>query len=91
MPRTEVDSSRRSAWAFTRLRLIGYPQYLRNVSEVIAHVFVCIKINNIIIKILRIIIIILKNLELKIKNRKKLEIIWKLVLNLVPLRLNKDY
>ncbi len=27
--RTEVDSSRRSAWAFTRLRLIGYPQYLR--------------------------------------------------------------
>ena len=32
--RTEVDSSRRSAWAFTRLRLIGYPQYLRNVSEV---------------------------------------------------------
>jgi len=29
MPRTEVDSSRRSAWAFTRLRQIGYPQYLR--------------------------------------------------------------
>ena len=27
--RTEVDSSRRSAWAFTRLRLKGYPQYLR--------------------------------------------------------------
>lgn len=27
--RTEVDSSRRSAWAFARLRLIGYPQYLR--------------------------------------------------------------
>ena len=26
--RTEVDSSRRLAWAFTRLRLIGYPQYL---------------------------------------------------------------
>lgn len=27
--RTEVDSSRRLAWAFARLRLIGYPQYRR--------------------------------------------------------------
>ena len=26
MPRTEVDSSRRKAWAFTRLRHKGYPQ-----------------------------------------------------------------
>ena len=34
MPRTEVDSSRLSAWAFTRLRHKGYPQYLWNVSEV---------------------------------------------------------
>ena len=29
LSRTEVDSSRRSAWAFTRLRQTGYPQYLR--------------------------------------------------------------
>ena len=29
MPRTEVDSSRRTAWAFTRLRQTGCPQYLR--------------------------------------------------------------
>jgi len=28
MPRTEVDSSRLMAWAFTRLRHTGYPQYL---------------------------------------------------------------
>ena len=27
--RTKVDSSRRKAWAFTRLRMLGYPQYLR--------------------------------------------------------------
>ena len=27
------------AWTFTRLRLQGYPQYLRNVDEVIVHVF----------------------------------------------------
>ena len=27
------------AWTFTRLRLIGYPQYLRNVDEEIVHVF----------------------------------------------------
>ena len=26
--RTEVDSSRRLAWAFTRLSSLGYPQYL---------------------------------------------------------------
>ncbi len=32
--RTKVDGSRQTAWAFTRLRLIGFPQYLRNVSEV---------------------------------------------------------
>ena len=32
--RTEVDSSRRKAWAFTRLSSLGYPQYLRNVDEV---------------------------------------------------------
>jgi len=32
--RTEVDSSRWKAWAFTRLSNIGYPQYLRNVDEV---------------------------------------------------------
>ena len=32
--RTKVDSSRRKAWAFTRLSYKGYPQYLRNVDEV---------------------------------------------------------
>ena len=35
LSRTEVDSSRRLAWAFTRLRQTGYPQYLRDVDEVI--------------------------------------------------------
>jgi len=40
--RTEVDSSRRSAWAFTRLSNIGYPQYLRNVDEVNCPRFLCI-------------------------------------------------
>jgi len=35
LSRTEVDSSRRLAWAFTRLRQAGYPQYLRDVDEVI--------------------------------------------------------
>ncbi len=32
--RTEVDSSRQKAWAFTRLGMLGYPQYLRDVDEV---------------------------------------------------------
>lgn len=35
LSRTEVDSSRCSAWTFTRLRQTGYPQYLRDVDEVI--------------------------------------------------------
>jgi len=30
-----MSSSRCPAWAFTRLSNIGYPQYLRNVDEVI--------------------------------------------------------
>jgi len=41
--RTEVDSSRRKAWAFTRLSNIGVCRYLKNVSEVICSRFsVCI-------------------------------------------------
>ena len=31
--RTKVDSSRQKAWAFTRLGMLGYPQYLRDVDE----------------------------------------------------------
>ena len=44
--RTEVDSSRQKAWAFTRLSSLGYPQYLRNVDEVNCprFLFVLIKI-----------------------------------------------
>ena len=34
LSRTEVDCSRRLAWAFTRLGQTGYPQYLRDVDEV---------------------------------------------------------
>ncbi len=48
LSRTEVDSSRCSAWTFTRLRQTGYPQYLRDVDEVICprFLFVFSKWNN---------------------------------------------
>ena len=49
MPRIEVDSSRRSAWAFTRLRHTGYPQYLWNVDEVNCPRFLCVCIQTIMI------------------------------------------
>ena len=37
--KSKVDGSRLMAWAFTRLDSLGYPQYLRNVSEVICSRF----------------------------------------------------
>ena len=52
LSRTEVGCSRRSAWAFTRLRQTGYPQYLRDVDEVNCprFLFLCIQTNNINLK-----------------------------------------
>ena len=44
--RTKVDSSRRQAWAFTRLSNIGYPQYLRDIDEVNRPRFFSNNLNN---------------------------------------------
>ena len=44
--RTEVDSSRWKAWAFTRLSYKGYPNTPKDVDEENCPRFLCVFLNN---------------------------------------------